>query len=224
MRVRVETNAACVASAFQKLIAGELQKAQAIALTKAGVDVRNHLRASMARTFTLRSRGLPNAIVSNAAEKKDWPRIYAEVGIRGDSGFPAAFLTRHVTGEDKEPERNAKSILVPTSIVKRTGGGRIPKSAQPRELITRDMGYTDSKYFYRRLINAATGRAKKARAGQKRRLFVRTKKAKIREVWHVPDLALAKFREVFPTHWQRELDLGVERAKAKAAKACGFHR
>lgn len=213
VRVLVTSNSREVARALAQLRQSDIPKAQAVAATKAAYDARDALRASMAGTFQLRSRGLPKAIVAVPAEKSDWPKIHAIVGIRDDATFPAGFLARHVTGEDKVPARSAKSILVPTSKVRRTAGGRIPKSAQPRELIDQKRAFTDARRFYRRGGRGGRGRSI---------LFTRVKRARIAARWDFVGIAGERFRATFPVHWAQGLGAAVAKRAAQSSRGASI--
>jgi hypothetical protein len=208
VRLSVTSNAREVSRAIGDFARSALPKAQAIAATKAAYDTRDALRASMSATFTLRSRGLPKAIVAVPAEKSDWPRVHAIVGIRNDAAFPAGFLVQHITGEDKVPKRSAKSILVPTSNVRRTAGGRIPKAAQPRELISAKQAFTTPTQFWRR------GRGKRGKA---KVLFTRVARARIAARWDFLGIAQARFAESYPAHFEREYSAALQRAAQRSA-------
>lgn len=206
LKLGISSNARGVACSFSRLLELELRKAEAVAVTKAAFDARDELRQSMGRAFRLRSRGLPKAVVSTAGEKRDWPRIHADVGIRDDARFPAGFLVWHVLGGTKRPER-AKSILVPTKAVKRTGTGRIPKRFRPRDLIDAGKGYATSRQFLRSSSNR--------RRDRRRILFTRSESVEIAPVWPFEKIARRIFETKFPRHFETQYSRAVARARAR---------
>lgn len=105
--------------------------AAAVAMTRTVVDALGDLRGGLPKRFTVRSTRTGKGISSFRANKKDWPKLVAGLGVLDE------WLARHEEGGVQTPTRGS-SFAVPTRLVasRRTGGGAIPKRLKPRELIT----------------------------------------------------------------------------------------
>lgn len=114
--------------------------ATAKTLTQLARIGRDASRARLPRVFTMRSRGLPKGIDFQRAEKRDWPRQRAYVGLKPWAGF----LALHERGGVKRGERGHR-IAVPTRIVKRTGRGAVVKSQRPSSILRRKGGRIDEQ-------------------------------------------------------------------------------
>lgn len=106
----------------------QLPFATAAALTDTAKAAAAHVRDGLTEHFTVRNLGFRNAVQYQAADKRARP-IMAKVG----TAEWAEFLTLHALGGVKRA-RGGHRVAVPTTAVKRTASGRIPKRLKPRTL------------------------------------------------------------------------------------------
>lgn len=122
---------------FERRVSEAVRKqipfATARALTKVALVARDELRRQLPERFTIRSGWVAKGVTIVPANKTDWPNPFAVVGSRDD------FMLLQETGGPKLP-KYANKIAVPTSKVKRTSGGRIPKALKPATLVGRVVG------------------------------------------------------------------------------------
>lgn len=106
----------------------QLPFATAAALTDTAKAATAHVRDGLAEHFTVRNLGFRNAVQYQAADKRAHP-IEARVG----TAEWASFLTLQALGGTKKAIGGHR-VAVPTSAIKRTASGRIPKRLKPRVL------------------------------------------------------------------------------------------
>jgi hypothetical protein len=127
--------------------------ATAKALTKTAQDAQAAQRAALPQRFKLRSNWVMQGIRIVPASKRDWPRSHAIVGSKDE------FLVLQETGGRKRPAKGAKNVAVPTAATERRrgAGGRLPKSAKPRAIISSKAGFFADRAIKRRQARKATG-------------------------------------------------------------------
>ncbi len=152
----------------------------------------------MLRTFTIRSRGLLRAVVSTRSTKRDRP-LEVTVGVRDDAKLGAGFLADHVTGARRRA-RGGHRVAVPTSAIKRTGTGKIPKGKRPRNVLRKPKGFLEED---RRppVIGERRGRGGR---GKPSILFTLHDFVRIREVWAFERISRRAFDKRFPEAFRAE--------------------
>ena len=112
---------------------GNIAFATAKALTRCAVLARDEVRDDLHTHFKIRSPWVARGIQAVPANKRDFPRQQAVVGVRDQ------FMELQETGGDKQatqPTPNGPArVAVPTRAIVRTSGGRIPKPLKPRVLL-----------------------------------------------------------------------------------------
>jgi hypothetical protein len=239
MQIQVTSNAPALAAAFQRLAADQLPFATAVALTRVAQDARDKERKQLDATFKVRSRRrIEQGIQVNRAEKRDWPRPRAEVGLRDE------FMARHVTGGDKEPKPGTRHVAIPTRFVQRGPRGSVVFRDKPRQIRNRNGGFvTDSRGvptggaspagdgLIRERVDAKLERRQKVEGfGRKRRqlsrvsrldtmtLFLLRSKVRIDATWPFPKGVQGTVADRYPYHFRVEYEAAMRSARANAAK------
>jgi hypothetical protein len=207
IEVRVESNAREAGAWIHRIRRQALPYATAVSLTKCARPVGAELGASIATYFKQRSKGLARAFTEKRAEKSDWPRPQAIVHLREW----AEFMADHATGAERRPEKGARRMAVPTSLVKRTTTGRVRATQKPRRLrdkkgtVIREVGAST-------VIQIARGRRAKTKAGI---FYTLHRRVKIKEVWPVERIAQEKFASIYPRIFRRELHQEVQKRRGR---------
>lgn len=239
IRVEVDTNAGALADAFAKLAHDQLPFATAVALTRVAQDARDKERLQLGRTFTLRNRRrVEMGIQINRAEKKDWPRCKAEVGLRDD------FMAKHVTGGEKAPKPGKRHVAIPTRIVKRGPSGGVILREKPSAIRRRPGGFvTDEKgtptgneskpgagLIRERVDARLEARQQVEGFGPKRKVlsrlsrldtatwFLLRDKVRIRASWPLPQQVTGTVADRYPFHFRIEYEAAMRSARAQAGK------
>lgn len=239
--IDISTNAPELSAAFAKLANDQLPFATAVALTRVAVDARDQERRVLGRTFTLRSRKrVEGGIQINRAEKKDWPRCRAEVGLRDE------FMAKHVTGGEKTPKPGGKHVAVPTRIVQRLPSGGVVTRQRPKPVLQRPGGFTADPQGERfeggkttpagdglirervdaQLVNRqkVEGFGKKTRQlSRLSRLEVATwyllrDRVKIKASWPMPKGVTGTVADRYPAHFRAEFEAAMRSARAQMGK------
>lgn len=239
IRFEVDANAQSLAEAFARLAREQLPFATAVALTRVAQEARDRERGALSDTFTLRSRRrVEGGIQINRAEKKDWPRSRAEVGLRD------AFMARHVTGGVKTPKPGVSHVAIPTRLVVRGPGGSVvsrlrprPTRERPGAFVTDARGQHSSKTsptgpaLIRERVDAKLELQQKAQGlGKRRRVLSRIarldvatwyllrEQVQIRARWPFPRGVRGTVGERYGVHFEREFRAAVQSARAQAGK------
>lgn len=126
-RIKIETTAPQLSKQLRRVAEREIPFASTVALTRVAVLARDRVRGEMRFRFKLRSKRPPKGVIAIPAQKSHlWPK--SEVAVRD------AFMALHATGGIKRPQKKAKNVAIPTSIVQRTGGGAVRAAQKPRRL------------------------------------------------------------------------------------------
>lgn len=239
IRLEVDTNAGALADAFAKLAHDQLPFATAVALTRVAQDARDQERRQLGRTFTLRSRRrVEMGIQINRAEKSDWPRCRAEVGLRDD------FMAKHVTGGEKTPKPGTRHVAIPTRIVQRTASGGVVLRQRPKSIRRRPGGFvTDAKGdptggeskpgagMIRERVDAQLENRQQVEGfGKKRKVlsrlarldtatwFLLRDRVRIKASWPFPKGVTGTVADRYPVHFRVEYEAAMRSARAQAGK------
>lgn len=237
----VSTNAKGLQIALSKLAKDQLPFATAVALTRCAVDARDAERKILNRRFTLRSRKrVEGGIQINRAEKKDWPKCKAEVGLKDE------FMARHVTGGEKTPKPGRKHVAIPTRLVERGPSGGVINRLKPKTVIDRPGGFVadakggrfeDGKKtpagpgLVRERVDAKLERTQKVEGFGKRTLrrsrlanldlatyYLLKGKVTIKETWPFDDGVAITVGGVYEAHFRFEFEAAMRSARAQLGK------
>jgi len=170
IEIRIESNVPAARAWFRHLAKKQLPFATARGLTEiAKLDAAPAVRKDLPSRFTTR-RDLGPAITIVPASKRAWPKPVAYVATKSW----AAFLTPHWKGGTKRGKKGHR-IAVPTRIVRRTSGGKIPKPKTPRRVLALKSSFTRG------------GRIEKKRTKRKPLgiFYHLTAEARIRKAWPI---------------------------------------
>lgn len=195
--------------------------ATAKALTATASAMIPGLRESLTRHLDVRSRGLPKAAWNQRgsvvrAEKRDYPRLQAIVGIRNDERFQGAFLVDHIVGRTRRKDRGR--FAIPTSKIKRGRRGKVAKPRTPRRILERPAGFLEGTG------NEARIALKKGRGRVKRReiLYHLRDSVRIKKQWPLGKDAKRLARRIYPGKFEDALRAAatssIKRAQRRAAK------
>lgn len=129
MQINISSNADEIRTTLTELERRQLPFATARALTLTAQDAREAARGNLRGRLRLRNKYSERGVRIRRAEKADWPRTQAVVGIDQDR----AYLVGHESGEIRRGVAGHRRA-VPTRLVKRTSTGKIPKNLTPRAL------------------------------------------------------------------------------------------
>lgn len=214
--INIKTNAAEVADLLNKVTAKQLPFATAVALTKTALDVRDELRQDANREFTLRNRFSERGININRANKRDWPRPFAEIGVERNRSY----LIDHITGNRSRKAAGGKRVAIPdtegtwprkTAAVKLTATGKVPKSKQVSRL----------KQAKRRapfIVRSRKGNDLLVRRMTRERdslevLYAFRKSVKIDRRWRYADVAAAEARAKYPGQFRKAFEQAIRTPK-----------
>lgn len=220
VKLGVNSNLGSVSLAFRDLAKKQLPFAQAVALTRIAQLARDEQRRQMPRRFDIRSKRVITAIAMQRAEKRDFPRSFALVGVRSAKD---SFLVIHEEGGLKRATnrsvaspRDGARIAVPTKGIqqRRTSTGKIPKRLRPTVLRNREDVFVDK----RGRIRFST---RKKKRGRRRGLVVAYSlkrsvriKPRLRLFPTVRAVVASDYERVF----RRELASAVKSAKRRIRK------
>lgn len=129
MRLNIVTNLADLQTRLTKMQREQIPFATALSLTMTVNDAREAIQDEADTAFELRNRYTERGIQTNRANKRDWPRITAEVGIDEKRDY----LIDHALGGKRRGDPS-HGRAIPKSI-KRTSGGKISKAKRPSRFL-----------------------------------------------------------------------------------------
>lgn len=133
MTVSVTSNASALAAMLGDVAGRQIPFATALALTEVAFKVQRTEKSEMGKTLELRNKFSQSGVQVNPAEKSDWPRMYAEVGIEERRSY----LIDHITGGKRQGGTYGRAILAKDDL--RSKSGKVPASKRPKALIARAM-------------------------------------------------------------------------------------
>lgn len=183
----------------------QLPFALAAALSDTARTARDEVRERLPKFFTIRNRGVRSAIEYKSANKRD-PEPAALVHTQEWAGF----LTLHAIGGTKRAR--GSRVAVPTSIVKRTASGRVPKRFQPRPLRGR-RGLQESALPGGRLIVRGVRSVPRGLS-----IFYHlVRGAKIRKSWPLEDEVARVVARDMRSNFERRFDQALATRRARAS-------
>ncbi len=129
MNIQILSNAKQVNKALTSLAYKQLPFATAVALTKTAAQSARIAKEDMGHRFQLRNKWTQKGVQIERAEKRDWPNIQAAVGI----DRKRAYIADHEEGRIRRGQRGHR-LAVPSSNVRRTKTGKIPKAKTVRAI------------------------------------------------------------------------------------------
>lgn len=178
--------------------------AVALGLTRTAKKAQLAVQKSMAAEFSVRRKGLKNAIAVDNARKQDFPKAKARMGIRDDEKFDASFLADHVTGAVRRPKGH-RHLVIPTSAVRRTTSGKLKKRDQPREILSKESGFKSEGTIRRR----AGKRAKDRRSI----VHLLREKARYPKRWSYGEVAEREVARRYLTEMSKSFKIAVKTRK-----------
>lgn len=155
--VQVRTNIAELYRYLDKAARSQVPFATAVALTRMAQAGQARYRSELPKKFELRSTWTARGILIKPAKRSEWPRPFAIVGSRDD------YMVLQEQGGTKRPKKGRELAIPGERFARklRGGGGRIPRSRRPKQLIAK------KKQYY--LTQLQSGRSKGMPAILKRR-------------------------------------------------------
>lgn len=180
----------------------------ALALTRVAQDARRAARREAADSFKIRAKGrLLGSENRNTGTVRYVPASKRDKPIRSQVAIIDAFMALHATGGVKRPKRGAKQLAIPTRYVARarTSGGKIPSRFKPRKLF-------DAKRAFVTPTEIRKTGEKRSRGALRRigLLFLRRRRARIRQTWGFEKAALEAARRKGPRHFHEAVHKALE--------------
>lgn len=175
---------------------------------------RDKIRQELPFRFTIRSNRIKTSVAVNRANKRDWPRISSEVGIRDE------FMVAHETGGMRKPSRESPGkglprIAIPTRIVaaRRGKSGRIPKNLRPREVIPKGRARVQNTKTGRGIIRLKNRVAKRQRKRKTAILFQLRRQVRIKPRWDFRETAMGVAASDYPGIFKEKLRFALQTAR-----------
>lgn len=174
----------------------QLPFAAAKALTRTAELARDEVKSGLGSRFILRNKYFAQGITITYANKRDWPRLRAEVGVASDSEKNRQWAALQETGGVKRPHRG-RYVAIPVR-ARKTKRQALPPSRWPGALAKRK----------RHTLGPLPGHPKRLAVyrtkGRGRRAHVVLLYRLVRRVRIKPRLGLRKtVRRVAAKHWER---------------------
>jgi len=198
----------------------QLPFAIASALTKTAALMVMPMRDSLRKNLDVRSRGLPAAAFSQRrsvvrAEKSDFPKSKAYLGVPDDPKFRGRFLLDHIQGGTRTKNESGHRFAIPTRGTKRNAKGRLAPSKSPSGILAKSKGYLDEDAPGGAIIGLRKGRRARDRRQVK---FNLREKVEIVEVWPFEKDAAKIFKREYPERFRFQLLAAAKSAKKKTRR------
>lgn len=175
--------------------------AAAVALTRSARDGVEAVRVSLPRQFEIRNKGLLKRWLSTRADKKDWPRLRAQIGSKDE------WWRLQEEGGAKKPTRG-KTVVIPTRLVRTSPGARIRKSQYPSQLFAQGKARATPDTF--RAV-----RQRRRRKDPREILYLRRPRVRIRPALEGQKTIGVALRKVYGEHFRRELEQALRSRRVR---------